>query len=312
MYLRFLRVGLVACLTGLLVACSGGSKEADSSSPDALFTVSGTVGDTEAAITATDAKGATVVETVSDTTSRYALAIPQGAALPITITARGGTNLVTGGSTGFDLLGVAFTASANTINVSPLTTFAVHIAECSGSVNESSIDRSWSIIDQLLGLGLTPTFNPMSEPVGSSNAAKLTLANTALSEMLSRTVAALAGAGTTIPAADVLRQVACDLQVDKLLNGAGQGIDAQVIATFRAAEAAVLLEVVAGSLSIAGQDATAFMDQAIATILGTLGVNVGDVAIIEQRIDEARSTLSLFLVHLTDPEIRCSARGCCW
>jgi len=132
MYLRFLRVGLLACLTGLLVACSGGSKQTDSSSPDALFTLSGTAGDTDAAITATDANGATVVETVSDTTSRYTLAIPQSAALPITITARGGTNLVTGGSTGFDLLGVAFIASANTINVSPLTTFAVRIAECSG------------------------------------------------------------------------------------------------------------------------------------------------------------------------------------
>jgi hypothetical protein len=179
----------------------------------------------------------------------------------------------------------------------------MRIAWCSGSVNESSIDRSWSTIDQRLGMGLTPTLNPVSEPIGSSNAAELVLANTALAEAVSRTVTAIAGAGTAVPAADVLTQIACDLQLDTLLNGAGQGVDAHVIATFRAAEAAVLLEVIAGRLHIAGQDATTLMDLAIATILGASGITVGDVGVIDQLIDEARSALSLFLVHLTDSEI---------
>ena len=45
------------------------------------------------------------------------------------------------------------------------------------------------------------------------------------------------------------------------------------------------------------------MDLAIATILGSSGVTVGDVAVIDQLIDEARSALSLFLLHLIDGEI---------
>ncbi|MCZ6659300.1 MAG: hypothetical protein O7C67_18605, partial [Gammaproteobacteria bacterium] len=114
----------MAGLTGLLIACSGGSEQTDSSSPDAPFTVSGTVGGVGAVLTATDVNGVTVAETLSDATSRYEVEIPPGAALPITITAQGGTDLVTGGSTDFDLLGVAFTANAQTINISPLTTLA--------------------------------------------------------------------------------------------------------------------------------------------------------------------------------------------
>ena len=289
-------------LTGLLIACSGGSGGTDSS-PRPPFTVSGTVGDAGAALTATDATGATVAQTQSDATSRYEVEIPSSAAQPITITAQGGTDLVTGMSTDFDLLGVTFTSTAQTINLSPLTTLATRIAECTGSVTESSIETSWSVIDQKLGMGLRPTLNPMNEPVGPGNAAELVLANAALQEMVRRTASAMAAAGATLSGDDILKQVACDLQADAVLNGVGQGVDPRAIATFRAAEAAVLLEVIAGQLSIAGQDATALMDLAIATILGSSGVTVGDVALIHQLIDEARSALSLFLVHVIDGEI---------
>lgn len=289
-------------LTGLLIACSGGSGGTDSS-PRPPFTVSGTVGNVGAALTATDATGATVAQTQSEATSRYEVEIPSGAAQPITIRAQGGTDLVTGTSTDFDLVGVTFTSTAQTINLSPLTTLATRIAECTGSVTKSSIETSWSIIDQKLGMGLRPTLNPMNEPVGSGNAAELVLANAALQEMVRRTASAMAAAGATLSGDDILKQVACDLQADAVLNGVGQGVDPRAIATFRAAEAAVLLEVIAGQLSIAGQDATASMDSAIATILGLSGVTVGDVAVIDQLIDEARSALSVFLMHLIDEEI---------
>lgn len=289
-------------LTGLLIACSGGSGGTDSS-PRPPFTVSGTVGNVGAALTATDATGATVAQTQSDATSRYEVEIPSSAAQPITIRAQGGTDLVTGTSTDFDLVGVTFTSTAQTINLSPLTTLATRIAECTGSVTKSSIETSWSVIDQKLGMGLRPTLNPMNEPVGSGNAAELVLANAALQEMVRRTASAMAAAGATLSGDDILKQVACDLQADAVLNGVGQGVDPRAIATFRAAEAAVLLEVIAGQLSIAGQDATASMDSAIATILGLSGVTVGDVAVIDQLIDEARSALSVFLMHLIDEEI---------
>ena len=265
--------------------------------------MSGTVGNVSAALTATDATGATVAQTQSDATSRYEVEIPSSAAQPITITAQGGTDLVTGTSTDFDLVGVTSTSTAQTINLSPLTTLATRIAECTGSVTESSIETSWSVINQKLGMGLRPTLNPMNEPVGSANAAELVLANAALQEMVRRTSSAMAAAGATLSGNDILKQVACDLQVDAVLNGVGNGVDPRAIATFRAAEAAVLLEVIAGQLSIAGQDATALMDLAIATILGSSGVTVGDVTVIDQLIDEARSALSLFLVHVIDGEI---------
>ena len=299
MYPHILRASLLVGLAGLLIACSGETEKNDG------FIVSGLVGDASlvgAAITVADANGDTIVETLSDEATRYEAQIPPDTPMPLTITAKDGVDLVTGGANEFDLVAVAF-ATSQTVNVSPLTTLATRMAECSGAISQTSIDRGWSLIEAELGMGLDFSVNPMTQPISTSNAAQLILANEALREILRRVRSALAGSGADISSDEILRQIACDLEHDAVLNGVGPGADARTTATFRAAQAAVLLEIVAGELHVDGQNITAFLDLAIETVLGSIGVSVSDVAVTDALVSQSRAALSLFLVQLPDEEI---------
>ena len=93
---------LVAQLFSSLAACNGGS---GSSPRSQVFrnanpiTLSGSIGDgpvTGAAVTVHDANDESVVAGVSDATAGYQITVPAGTAFPITVTASGGTDLVTG------------------------------------------------------------------------------------------------------------------------------------------------------------------------------------------------------------------------
>ncbi|MCZ6642422.1 MAG: hypothetical protein O7F71_12660, partial [Gammaproteobacteria bacterium] len=302
MYPDFVRGALLIGLAGLLIACSGGTEKTDLGDD---FIVSGYVGDASlvgASITVADANGETVFETVSDQTAQYEAQIPAESPMPLTITAQGGEDLVTGGATEFDLVAVAF-SNSQIVNISPLTTLATRTAECSGAVSQTSIDEAWSLIQAEVSMGLDPSVNPMTQQFSTDNAAQLALANEAFREVLRRVRSALAGSGTDISPDEILTQIACDLEDDAVLNGVGPGADARTAATFRAAQAAVLLEIAAGELYVGGQDVVSFLDLAIETVLGSAGVSVGNVTVTDSLVDEAWASLSLFLVHLPDEEI---------
>ncbi len=220
----FWKAGFFVGFSGLLLACSGSAGSTGHTAP--AFIVSGSVGDgslVEAAMTATDANGATISKALSDATTHYELEIPAATVMPLTIVAKGGSDLVGGQLADFELVAVAFDAASQTVNVSPLTTLATRMAECSGAISQSSIDRSWSLIQEEMGLGLGPAMNPMNQPLASNNTARIVLANATLREVVRRAVSAMASTGTNLSADDILRQLACDLGGDTKRNGIGEG-----------------------------------------------------------------------------------------
>ncbi len=128
----FWKAGFFVGFSGLLLACSGSAGSTGHTAP--AFIVSGSVGDgslVEAAMTATDA---TISNALSDATTHYELEIPAATVMPLTIVAKGGSDLVGGQLADFELVAVAFDAASQTVNVSPLTTLATRMAECSGVV----------------------------------------------------------------------------------------------------------------------------------------------------------------------------------
>ncbi|MDH3642435.1 MAG: hypothetical protein OES38_10090, partial [Gammaproteobacteria bacterium] len=299
MYPHYFRAGLLVVLAGLLIACSGEAEKADGS---AIPELSGDVSLIGASVTVTDANGDTVADTLSDESAQYEVSIPPDTPLPLTITARGGNDLLLGGASEIDRVAVTFGASS-TANVSPLTTLAARMVECAGPVSEASLDHSWSLIANELPMGMGAPVSSMGQPVTSANAAVVVLANEALLEAMRRVRAALAGGGASVSVDEVLTRIACDLVEDAVLNGAGSGADARTTATFHAAQAAVLLEVIAGQLHIAGQNATQLLDLAIVTMLGTTGISVSDLVVSSQLVEQARAAISLFLAEFSDDEL---------
>jgi hypothetical protein len=320
MYPQLLKAGLMVVLAGLLTACSGGAKKADGGDAVVVaavvadgdgdaqadeFTLSGSVGSGSlagASVTLADAEGVVIETLASDPTGQYQAQVPVGASFPLMITAKGGTDLISGHANEFDLVAVAFSTS-QTVNVSPLTTLATRVAECSGTMSAASFDLSWSLIEAELPLGVGSPINPMTQPLSVGNAATLVLANEALREAVRRAAVALANGGVGVTSDEILQQIACDLESDALLNGVGQGADARTSLTFKAALASVLLEVIAGGLHIDGLSATAALDAALESILGSATVSVGDVAVTDALTAEVRAALSVFLLQVPADEI---------
>ena len=306
------RLVTVVTVSIFITACSGGSSSS-SSSDDApviqgptMSVVTGSVGDgpvVGADLVVADATGSVVLETTSDLTARYRVEIPDDTPMPVRVRATGGTDLVTGRPADFAMEAVVLGTGTQTVNISPLTTLAVLGAECAGTVSRTSLDQMWSAIDDQMSMGLAATIDPMTDPVSVANAAEIVLASEALGEVVRRTDASLSSAGATPGTDAILRQVACDLVADGLLDGNGTGVDARTIATFRAAEGAVLLETLAGRLEVGAADATELMNTALATILGEDGIEIDQVAPTFELVDQTAQALALFLGDFDDESL---------
>ncbi|HET6471641.1 MAG TPA: hypothetical protein VFG38_07340, partial [Pseudomonadales bacterium] len=132
------RVVLGLAFALILSACHSGSSESSSQAlrNDNPLILSGSVGDgpiAGASVTVLDAGGNSVVAGVSDDAAGYEITVPAGTIFPLTITATGGTDLVTGAVQSFDMKGVLLDPSTSHVNVSPFSTLAVAIAGCGGA-----------------------------------------------------------------------------------------------------------------------------------------------------------------------------------
>ena len=124
------RLSVFAFVILALGACSdGGSGDRQTTT----FSVSGTVVDgpiVGATVRALDRNGVEIAMAQADATARYQLDIPTNANLPVRISATGGEDLVTNRAADFLLLGVVGSTDVSTVNLSPLSTFTVHMGEC--------------------------------------------------------------------------------------------------------------------------------------------------------------------------------------
>ena len=318
----FLRaVARTACVCAFLMstACSGGSS--GSSDPDsgtaapsgteapaqlntpaagAVFTISGSVGDgpaIDAEIEVVDGDGEVLVVTTSDSGANYQVDLPAEAALPVRIRARGGTDLVTGRSLDFDLVGIAVTNVSQTINVTPLSTLTTRLLDCSGAeATETSLVAAWNSVYLALVIGLDgiSLANPMSVAVTADNVAVVTLANEVVGETVRRTRLQLVDAGFTRSNNEILNLIACDLAADGELNAAGDDVDTKTIVVFLAASMAVGLETAGGLLHVNGINAVGALDQSIDTILPEEnGISVADVTFSRAMFDRLVRIMTL-------------------
>ena len=250
---------LVLMLTWTVFACSGGGGGSSGSVPASPpptssddFQVSGSVGDgpiVNGTITAVDAGGNTVATAVSDARANYSIDIPADAALPVTISVTGGTDLVTNRPADFELLSLTNVVGAQTVNVSPLTTLVVRAAQCVNDTSDSRIaDLRQSVHDQVgMGLDVAVFGDPMRDRVGATNVETAVLANEALGEWVRRIGAAMSSAGMSTSLDSVVETLACDL-ADGTMDGqvaASVGAnDDRVLAVAKAAEATVIAPLV--------------------------------------------------------------------
>ena len=127
----------------LLIAACNGSNETSSQAlrNDNPLVISGSIGDgpvTDATVTVLDSHGASVVAGVSNSSAGYQITVPAGTLFPITVTAAGGTDLVSGLAPDFDFKAVLLDPAIDRVNVSPFSTLAHSIAECGGKVNDKT------------------------------------------------------------------------------------------------------------------------------------------------------------------------------
>ena len=307
--------GLVrGCLLGAciitLAACSGNSKQKASVSDGMVL--SGSVGDgpiVGADIRVFDAGGELVLEGMSDSRAGYSLEIPDGIALPLTVTASGGTDLVTGRPADFELRALAFDSGPVNVNISPYTTLASLGVSCRPSVNaeflRDSLTDTWAGIDAALNFGWDRDLqnDPLRDAVDARNVAMALLSNEALGELFRRTAAALSNSGTPVSADEVIHTVACDL-ADGRFDGAGPGVDPLVSITAMGVGISVQLEVLAGALQVDGQNAMSLLDAALQTVMPGSDESVSRVASVDAQIEQLRATLRVLDGVFTDQPLQ--------
>ena len=289
-----------SCLLGaciILAACSGSSKQKDVVSDGMVL--SGSVGDgpiVGAEIRVFDADGTLVLEGTSDESAGYRLDIPDGTALPLTITASGGIDLVTGRPADFELRSLALNSGLVTVNVTPYTTLAADGANCrraaSGEDYATALSRSWAGIDGTLNFGWDRSLqnDPLSDSINGSNVAMALLSNEALGELARRTTNSLSGGGSQVTADQVMQSLACDV-ADGRLDGAGPGVDARIAATAIGVGVGIQLEVLAGALDVDGQDSMGRLDEALQVVVPGSDQSVGTVEVVAAQLDQLRSSV---------------------
>ena len=300
---------LAACII-TLAACSGSSKQKESVSDGMVL--SGSVGDgpiVSADIRVFDVEGELVLEGMSDAGAGYTLEIPDGIPLPLTVTASGGTDLVTGRPADFELRALALGSGPINVNISPYTTLASLGAMCRPSANAENLPEAltdiWAGIDTALNFGWDRDLqnDPLRDALDESNVAMALLSNEALGELIRRTASALSNNGAPVSADGVMHAVACDL-ADGRFDGAGPGVDPLISITAMGVSISVQLEVLAGSLQVDEQNAMPLLDAALQTVMSGSDESVSNVASVDVQIDQLRTTLRVLDEVLADPSLQ--------
>lgn len=262
--LRTLRP-LALSLALVAAGCGGGGGQGSTSN---VHSLTGSVGDgpvVNASLSVHDAKGALVATGKSDAAAHYRLDARPGS-FPLTVTASGGTDLVTNRPLDFELSAVALDASQGVANLNPFSTLIAKAARLRGLSTQSVADVSASI-HTALNFGLEAGLaDSMNAGIATQQVANLVVASEALAETLRRVAGRLAARG--LDATAVLDALAGDLS-DGRFDGKGSGADPQVSAAVRVAAAQVLLEALRGDLKVDGRSAAERLDAAIATTTGT-------------------------------------------
>lgn len=233
--------------------------------------LSGSVGDgpiTGATVVIAASDGTLLAEMESSGDARYdATFKTRGKHYPLSVSAVGGTDLVTGDAPDFTLNGIVLEPSTRAVaNINPYSTLALEIArEMQGGIDKTSVSSAESIATTSLNFGLSSLLEtgPMSTEIDSFSIAEIVKASEALGETIRRTRDWLNVAGFAVDGDDVMQSLGSDL-VDGIIDGrGGSRSDARTAAIASLAAAQVGLEAMANELHVYGADATAAMADSI-------------------------------------------------
>lgn len=295
------RTAFFATVLLVLSACSDSGSSGPVAASSAL-PVSGSVGDgpvANADLTFEDATGAVIGTTTSDANAKYSFEIPAGTLMPVTVRATAGTDMVTGRELDFDLVAVANMDGSGTVNLTPQSTLTVATARClNNDLSAAGLRETWLLGREQIGMGMDAELlpDPMTQVIDVDNAANVVLATEALGETIRRTVAALNdGSVDGVDGNSVITELGCDMAYGGQIDGYwSQGV-MRTGAVYRAAETAVLVEMIAGDLQVDGASANALMDQAVNNIIepGLVAPSVTEVPLQNSMIDHTLDSVLL-------------------
>ncbi len=278
-------LGCVVFVLTQFAGCGGGgggsaTNATPAPSTPAAVLVTGSVGDgpvIDANVVIRDANGEIVAQEATGQVATYRIMVPSEAAYPLTITATGGTDLVTNLPLDMELRSVVHERSQLRINLTPLNTLITQAAAClSGGVTLANLQDAEATVRSRLSMGLNPF--AMHDAVTIDNAPAVILANEGFAEILRRTAAALATTSSQTSLDVLIERIGCDLS-DHVLDGRGPQTDPRTTAAFLAAVADVLSELLAKRLEVGGREATARMDDAIRQIFPDEALTAGVTAV---------------------------------
>ncbi len=282
----------------LLTACGGGSSGSGSTTvAPSSFTFGGSVGDgpvVGAAITVQDNNGNIISTQTSDSSANYQITLSAPPGFPLTITASGGTDLVTGSAPGFSMKSVVQADTQGTANINPFSTLIVTTAQnMPGGLTASNLDAARTAVMANLGFGIDTQAIPdaIATKLDRQNVANLVKACEALAEMIRRTRRTLLVAGIDQGEDTIISRISGDL-TDGEMDGVGAGADSRIAAAAHIVSAQILLESMINKLEVGGIDATAGLDNAIATTLPSSSASTGDVTINSAMIAQAKAAIA--------------------
>lgn len=258
-----------------LAGCGGGGGDTAATVPveSTDVVISGSVGDgpiVGATVSIYGQDGTLIDKQVSDASANYRLRIKaQGKMYPLTVTAEGGTDLVTGGKPDFALVSVAAQPWVKNVNLNPFTTIVVETAQrMPGGLTLNNVDLARVAVDRHLNFGLDARVfpNPITTTVDNSNVAMIVKASEAVGEVIRRAHYALRAQESALSADKIIQRIASDL-ADGTLDGKGAaGTHLRTTAVVQMVSAQVLIESLSNNLRVGGVSATAALDDAIRSI----------------------------------------------
>jgi len=294
-----------ALLTCLIIAgCGGGgSNDTGGTNTNTLETVTlkGSVGDgpvVGATVTVKDANGALVTTTTSNNAAAYEIDVPGKTLFPVTITASGGTDIVSGTAPDFSMVTVALkkadlNSKKRTVNINPFSTFIVYMAQSmNGGLNEQNISSARQTLFDTFSFGLDPASiaDPISTDIDDTNIAGVVKASESMGEMIRRTRDAMISSGSNVDGDYILNKLANDL-ADGKLDASGSNVVSAVSATAKVVSAQVLIETLRNQLKVNGTLATSLLDSAILTSRSTATMTTSDVTLTEKIISQTKTAL---------------------
>lgn len=304
-----LLLSLLAALTlaacGADIATDSDNNSAPSSGPgnQANATMlTGSVGDgpvQQARVRVYSRTGRLLASGQSDNATNYEIAMnPRDDDYPLTVTATGGLDVVSGSQPDFTMHSyVMRPGNRHTAHINPFTTMIYETAKTmNGGMNETNAQQAKTHVLEVMNFGYESDRmpDPASAAVNKDNIAGLLRASEAMGEMIRRVRDRSRILDTNQTGDTVMRALAADLS-DGVIDGVGAGnTNSRTSALSKVASAQVILEVMQGSLQVNGNDATFALDNALQVSLPdeTITRSTNDVGVNGTMLEQVKENLS--------------------